>query len=385
MKKIISIIIVFLSTILISNLNINKVSADENIIKYSKSAVLIELETGKVLYEHNSYIKYEPASMTKMMTMKLVLDAVKSKRISMDDMITTSEYASKMGGSQIFLSPGEKMKVQDLFKSMVIASANDAAVSLAEAISGSEKFFVEQMNNEVKKLGLVNTNFSNATGLPTENHYSSSYDMAMIARSLLLAYEEEVIPYSSCYEDYIRKDTENPFWLVNTNKLIKHIDGIDGLKTGWTEGAGYCLTCTKKQDGMRLISVVMGSDTVIHRTEDTLALLNYGFNNFEVDVIYNKGDVIEVDSNLLLDPNKYHVVTSSSVYNIRNKNESKSKITTEVEIYEDRINNLHKKKIGILKTYVDGNLLTTTDLELIEDTKRTSFIKLLLKILESIF
>lgn len=232
MKKIISIIIVFLSTILICNLKINKVSADENIIKYSKSAVLIEVETGKVLYEHNSYIKYEPASMTKMMTMKLVLDAIKSKRISMDDMITTSEYASKMGGSQIFLSPGEKMKVQDLFKSMVIASANDAAVSLAEAISGSEKFFVEQMNNEVKKLGLVNTNFSNATGLPTENHYSSSYDMAMIARSLLLEYEEEVIPYSSCYEDYIRKDSENPFWLVNTNKLIKHIDGIDGLKTG---------------------------------------------------------------------------------------------------------------------------------------------------------
>lgn len=157
------------------------------------------------------------------------------------------------------------------------------------------------------------------------------------------------------------------------------------IKTGWTEGAGYCLTCTKKQDGMRLISVVMGSDTVIHRTEDTLALLNYGFNNFEVDVIYNKGDVIEVDSNLLLDPNKYHVVTSNSVYNIRHKNDSKSKITTEVEIYDDRINNLHKKKIGILKTYVDGNLLTTTDLELIEDTKKTSFINLLLKILESIF
>ncbi len=256
-------------------------SPDSNLINYAKSAILIEVETGEVLYEYNAHERLEPASMTKVMTMKLVLDAINAKRITYDQELTTSEHASLMGGTQIYLANGEKMKVRDLFKSMVIASANDAAVTLAEGISGSEDFFVNAMNDEVRKLGLKNTHYSNATGLPTENHYTSCYDMAMVARNLLVKYEDEIIPYTSTYEDYVRKDSDNPFWLVNTNKLIKHSEGVDGLKTGWTEKAGYCLTCTKKVNGMRLISVVMNADTVPHRSEDTLSLLNYCLANYK--------------------------------------------------------------------------------------------------------
>ena len=272
--------------------------ADEELVKYAKSAILIEVETGTILYEYNAHERYEPASMTKIMTMKLVLDALASKRIEKNQMLATSENAKSKGGTQIYLEVGEKMKVEDLFKAMVIASANDAATTLAEGISGSEQFFVSQMNNEVKKLGLKNTHFSNVTGLPTENHYSSSYDMAMIARNLLVKYENEIIPYTSKYEDYVREDSDKPFWLVNTNKLIKHAEGVDGLKTGWTESAGYCLTCTKKKDGMRLISVVMNADTVQHRSEDTLSLLNYGFATYEKMVIVPKNTEVKKDKNI---------------------------------------------------------------------------------------
>ena len=385
MKKILKYLIIVFITIFMFNISTKKVSAEENVIKYAKSGILIEVETGKVLYEHNAHLRYEPASMTKMMTMKLVLDAINSKRISFDDEISTSEYASKMGGSQIFLSPGEKMKVKDLFKSMVIASANDAAVCLAEAISGSDRYFVEHMNNEVKRLGLNNTHFTNVTGLPTDNHYSSSYDMAMIARDLLLNYENEVIPYTSCYEDYVRQDSDNPFWLVNTNKLIKHIDGIDGLKTGWTEKAGYCLTCTKKENGMRLISVVMNVDSVVHRTEDTLSLINYGFNKYETVILKNKGEKVTHETNLLLSPNEYQVITSNKVTLLKEKGKDIGEIKYEVELYNDRIKNLHSDNVGILKVYVDDNLIQEVGLDLDKIPKKVNIFELILTILSHIF
>lgn len=197
-----------------------------------KSAILMEVETKKVLYQFNPNEKRAPASMTKIMTMKLVLDAIKNNEFGMNDILTTSDYAASMGGSQIFLAPNEQMKVEDLFKSMVIASANDAAVVLAEKVSGSESNFASKMNHTAKLLGCKNTNFQNATGLPILNHYTTCYDLALIACSLLKDYEEIVIPYSSMYESYIRTDSNNPFWLVNTNKMLKGNSGVDGLKTG---------------------------------------------------------------------------------------------------------------------------------------------------------
>lgn len=383
-KGIVFVLILGFTTLSIINLNVRG-EPNESLIKYSKSAVLIEVETGEVLYEYNANERLEPASMTKVMTMKLILDAINSKRITYEQELTTSEYASQMGGTQIFLSVGEKMKVKDLFKSMVIASANDAAVCLAEGISGSEKFFVNAMNDEVKKLGLNNTHFNNVTGLPTDNHYASCYDMAMIARNLLLKYEDTIIPYTSTYEDYVRNDSEKPFWLVNTNKLIKHVEGIDGLKTGWTETAGYCLTCTKKENGMRLISVVMNADTVPHRTTDTLSLLNYGFANFEKVVIIGKGTSIQENNNILLNPNKYNIITSGNVSKIVKKNEKLDNPRLNIFIDEKSITELKQYNIGYVEVYINDKLIGKTQLELEEKPTKNSFISLFLDIMRQIF
>lgn len=386
MKKIFKVILCLVITMLFFNLSRKEqIMASDNIIKYAKSAILIEVETGTVLYEYNAHEKLEPASMTKIMTMKLVLDAISSKRISFDDFLTTSDAARSMGGTQIYLEVGEQMQVRDLFKSMVIASANDAAVCLVEGISGNEQFFVSQMNNEVKKLGLRNTNFSNATGLPTSNHYSSSYDMAMIARNLLVNYEDEIIPYTSTYEDYVRKDTAKPFWLVNTNKLIKHGEGIDGLKTGWTETAGYCLTCTKKVDGMRLLSVVMNCDSVSHRTIDTLSLLNYGFSNYEKRIIIPKNTKIENSNNILLNPSTYSIVTSSNIVKIIKKgtNIGKTDIKTTFDI--DRINNLDQFNIGKVQVFINNELIGESELEISKKLEKNSFFNVFKEILKSLF
>ena len=362
---------VFIGFLFLINLiivNTTFVKAEE-LVNDVKSAILMEVETGKVLYEYNSRERRVPASTTKVMSIKLVLDAVKSKRITMDQIITTSEHASSMGGSQIFLSVSEKMSVEDLFKSMVIASANDATVALAEAISGSEEFFVSLMNDECKKLGLKDTHFINSTGLPTSNHYTSCYDLAVISRSLLLEHEEEIIPVSSRYEDYIREGTDKRFWLVNTNKLLKQYNGIDGLKTGWTEDAGYCLVSTMKKDGMRLISVVMGGTTAKLRNKDTISLMNYGFSNYEKVIINKKNTVISVEEDLMIDPSVYHIVLSEDVSVVVSKSEKESvlkNIKQVININKDNIKKYNNELVGTIDTYLNDQLISSIDLKLEE-------------------
>lgn len=383
MKKILSIFLMLNLLICFSKVT-KPIKASEEIIKYAKSAILIEAESGEVLYEYHAHERKAPASMTKVMTMKLILDAIKTKRLTFSQVLTTSEYASSMGGSQIYLEVGEKMKVEDLFKSMVIASANDCAVVLSEAVSGSENFFVNQMNSEVKKLGLKNTHYANCTGLPVENHYTSAFDMAYIARSLLLNYEEEIIPYTSCYEDYVRQDTDRPFWLVNTNKLIKNVDYIDGLKTGWTEESGYCLTSTGKKDGMRLIAVVMDCDDVKKRTIDTMALLDYGFANYEKIEILKKGTIIEENSSLLFSPNNYKIKTSNSVVKVCPKNSNLKEIKVKVSINEKRINDLFQYEVGKAYVYVGEDLIGSTDLELEVPVQKVNFWNVLWSLLQKI-
>ncbi len=352
----------------------------------AKSAVLMEVETGRVLFEYNADERRAPASMTKIMTMKLVMDAIDNDTISMDEYLTTSSYASSMGGSQIFLAENEKMTVKDLFKSMVIASANDAAVVFAEKISGTESNFAKLMNHTAIKLGCKNTNFSNATGLPTDNHYTTAKDMGKIACDLLKNYEDDVIPYSSMYESYVREDSENPFWLVNTNKLVKQYPDIDGLKTGWIgEDSGYCVTATMKKNGMRLVSVVMGAETPEKRNIDTINILNYGFNNYIADLIYEKGTIIEIDSDVLISPSTYHVVTSSDVIYLHHKIYKLGNVRYEVEIDRSKIRNLAKEQIGIIKIYNDDKLIGSCDLELVETVKKASFFELLVTVFKSLF
>lgn len=210
MKKIF--ICIFLSCIML----LPNVKASENLAENAKSAIIIEPTTGKILFEKNSHEKHHPASMTKMMSMLLILEAIEDDIIKWDDMVTVSEEASSMGGSQILLETGEKMSVSDLFKGVAVASGNDAVVALAEKVAGTKEAFVKKMNKRAKELGLKDTNFKNPHGLDDANHYSSAYDMAMIAKEL--SKHEEIFKYTSIYEDYLRKGTDKEIWLVNTNK-----------------------------------------------------------------------------------------------------------------------------------------------------------------------
>lgn len=280
MKKLFG-VLVFISFIFVP-----VVKANEDMAPTAKSAILIEESTGKVLYNKNENEKLAPASMTKVMSMILIMEAIDNKQISLNDEITISENAASMGGSQLFLQPNSKAKVEDLLKGIAIASGNDAVVAMAEKLGGTESKFVDMMNKKAKDLGLKNTQFKNPHGLDAEGHYTSASDMAVMARELLK--HKNILDYTSIYEEYLTKSDGTKLWMVNTNKLVKFYEGVDGLKTGFTATAGYCLTATGMKNNMRLISVVMGEDTSANRSTDTVNLLNYGFNSYKLNTIINK-------------------------------------------------------------------------------------------------
>lgn len=276
---------------LFSLLFVPKVYAEENLLQGAKSGILIENSSGEVLYEKNKNERVSIASLTKMMVQIIVLENIEAGNIKWDDVVTASSNASGMGGTQIWLSTGEKMSVEDLFKGMSIASANDATVALAEFISGTEENFVKLMNDKVKELELKNTVFKNCTGLDQDGHFSTAEDLAIIARELLK--HEEIYRFSSVYEDYIRVNTPNKYWLVNTNKLVRFYEGADGLKTGFTDDAGYTMAVTAKRNNMRLIAIVLGEKESKVRNNETMNLLNYGFDNYKVELLKKKGEVIK--------------------------------------------------------------------------------------------
>lgn len=264
---------------ILSFLFITKVSALD-LTTYSKSAILIEPTTNTIIYELNKDERLAPASMTKLMTMLIIMESIDNNKISLDDMVNISSNAASMGGSQVFLEANSKLKVEQLLKGIAIASGNDAAVAMAEHIAGSTNEFVNMMNNKTKDLGLKNTHFVNVHGLDADNHYSTAYDMAMIARELLK--HDKILEYTSLYEDYLEKPDGTKTWLVNTNKLVRFYEGVDGLKTGYTSDAKYCLTSTAIKNNIRFITVVMGVDTSEHRSLDTTSMLNYGFANYKL-------------------------------------------------------------------------------------------------------
>ena len=283
MKKVLLIIMSFLCF----NLN---VLAEEDLAPTAKSAILVDNLSGKVLYEKNADEKLAPASMTKLASMLIVMEAIDNGSLKFEDKVTISEEAANMGGSQVFLQAGEVYTVHDLLKSVAIASGNDAVVALAEKVGGSVGGFVDMINKRLKELGATNTNFVNPHGLDAEGHYSTAKDMSIIARELLK--HEKILEFTSIYEEYLEKNDGSRIWLVNTNRLVRFYDGVDGLKTGFTKTAGYCLTATAKKDNFRLISVVMGEDTTENRSSDTVKLLNYGFNTFKINIIKTKGTVL---------------------------------------------------------------------------------------------
>ncbi|MDD5905096.1 MAG: D-alanyl-D-alanine carboxypeptidase [Clostridiales bacterium] len=242
----------------------------------SRAAILMEKETGEILYAQNEHEKLEPASVTKVMTMLLTMEAIDAGKLHYDDIVTVSANAAAMGGSQVYLKEGEQMTVEDMLKAVCVASGNDACVALAEHISGVTELFVEQMNNRAKELGMNDTHFVNCNGLTAEGHLTSAYDIAIMSRELLL-HHDDIHRFSTIWMDSIRG---GEFQLANTNKLIRFYDGATGLKTGFTSTAGYCISATAERDGMELIAVIMKGETADSRNTDAKALLNYGFSTY---------------------------------------------------------------------------------------------------------
>ena len=265
----------------------------------AKSAIIMEPTTGKVIFEKNSNERLEPASMTKIMTLLLTFEAIDNGKISLDDMVTISKRAADMGGSQMFLEAGSNIRLEEIIKGVSIASANDGAIALAEYIGGSVENFVDMMNKKAEDLGLSNTHFINPHGLHADNHYSSAYDMAIMASNLIN--HEKILNYTSIYEDYFNKPDGSRTWLVNTNKLVRFFKGVDGLKTGYTKEAGYCLTATAKKNNVRYITVVMGEPSSDIRSSETTNMLNYAFNSFKLNTILDKNQEL---GNIYIDKSK---------------------------------------------------------------------------------
>ena len=376
MKKILILLLLFISIPLV------KAEETEDLAPNAKSAIMIEASTGEILFQKNKDEKLAPASMTKMMSMLLIMEEIENGNLKWNEMITTSEKASSMGGSQIFLKVGEKMTVEDLLKGVAIASGNDAVVALAERISGSEEQFVKRMNIRAKDLGLKNTNFINATGLTADNHYSSAYDMSLIAKELVK--HEKILEFTSTYEDYLRKDTKSPFWLVNTNRLVRFKEGVDGLKTGFTDEAGYCLTATMKKDNMRLITVVMKEENTSKRSADTTKMLDYGFNIYMVQTILDEKTTIEKKKVELGKTLITEIVPKENITILNKKSDDQKNIT-----YKTNINKIIapvKKgdKVGTIDIIEDNNIISTIDATVKEDISKANILTIYLRNLKEI-
>lgn len=376
MKKILILILIFIF--------IPIVKADDitDLAPNASSAIMIEATTGEILFNKNENEKLAPASMTKMMSMLLIMEEIEKGILKWDEIITASTNASSMGGSQIFLEAGEKMTVQELVKGIAIASGNDATVAMAERISGSEEGFVKRMNERAKELGLKNTNFVTSTGLDADNHYSSAYDMALIARELVK--HEKILEFTGTYEDYLRKDSSSPFWLVNTNRLVRFYSGVDGLKTGFTSSAGYCLTATAKRDGMRLITVVMNEPDTNKRSADTTKMLDYGFNVYMVRNIIDEKTVIDTKEVELGKKLEVNIVSKETITILNKKSDQTRNITYEVDI--DKIVAPVKKgdKVGSINIIEEGNIISIVDATVKEDIEKVDFFALFIRNLQEV-
>ena len=359
----------------------NEVNNSNELGGNAKSAILIDASTGNILFEKNVHEKLAPASMTKMMSMLLVMEAIENKVINWNDIITVSENASGMGGSQILLETGEQMSVKDLFKGVAVASGNDAIVALAEATYGTTDEFVSAMNKKAKELGLKDTNFKNVHGLDEENHYSSAYDMSIIAKELVK--HEKVLEFTSIYEDYLRKGTDREFWLTNTNKLVRFLTGVDGLKTGYTPEAGFCLTATMKKNDMRLISVVMGEPSSTVRNAETTSLLNYGFAQYKSTTIVKKEQVITEVELPKSERLKIDVVPKEDVTILSKKTDELGKIAYDVKLDDITIKTKVNDLVGSLIIKEDGKKIKTIDLTIKNKIKRASILTLYKRYLEN--
>ncbi len=355
MKKIISILLCFL---MIMPLSVTAYAQNNTLTDSlsAKSVVLMEMSSGEILLSKNPDEKLPPASITKIMTMLLVMEALDSGKIKLDDIVTTSKNAASKGGSQIWLKEGEQMTVNEMLKATAIGSANDACTALGEHVAGGETEFVAMMNKRAKELGMNNTNFENPSGLDdtTENHYSTARDVAIMSCELMK--HEKIKEYTTVWMDSLRNgETE----LVNTNRLVRFYEGTTGVKTGTTSKAGYCVSASAKRDGMELVAVVLGSDNSTERFEDAKKLLNWGFANYtvyqptvdtslitNVNVLFGKGNII--------------APVTKEIKPILIKKGTEDKITQRVDICLDVEAPVEKgQKLGTVYFETDGKVIAS--------------------------
>ncbi|MCI8588584.1 MAG: D-alanyl-D-alanine carboxypeptidase [Bacilli bacterium] len=349
------------------------VKAETDITPNAKSALLIEASTGKVLYQKNAQEKVAIASLTKMMSQIIVLEQIEQGKIKWDDVVTASSNAAGYGGTQIYLQPGEKMTVEDLFKGVSMASANDAVVALAEFIAGSEDAFVKLMMEKAKELGLKNTNFVNPTGLDQEGHYSTAEDLGIIARELVNNHPK-ILEFSSMYEDYLRENTENKFWLVNTNKLIRFYDGADGLKTGFTDAAKYCMTVTAKRNNMRLIAIILGEEVSKVRNAETTALLDYGFQSYQAKTLKEKGIVVDKIQLERSNKKEIELILKDDIQILEQIGTTDKKYQEKIKLNNYQLPIKKGDVLGKLQIYDENKLVSEYDLIAKEDAKKQTLL-----------
>lgn len=341
----------------------------------AKSAILMEVNTGEILYEQNSDQRLPPASITKIMSLLLVMEAIDKGKLSTEDVITASEHAAGMGGSQIWLEPGEAMTVDDLLKASVIASANDAMVALAEAVSGSEEGFVLEMNKRAEELGMTNTHFVNATGLDAEGHISSAHDVAIMSAELIK--HDLIKNYSTVWMDTLRNGESE---LVNTNKLVRFYQGTTGLKTGTTSGAGYCLSATAEREGLELVAVVMSGETSADRFNGAKKMLDYGFANYEFASITS-----QIDQNTLSLKNGVLPEVKIDIpenFNILLKKSETKNVTSEVNLDKTLVAPIKKgDTVGTVDFYLNGEQIGQLNVIATESVAKLNFLTAFLWVL----
>ena len=325
----------------------------------AKSAILIDYDSGEVLFEQNPDEKVQVASIVKLMTILLTFEEIEAGNLSLDEMLTTTENASSMGGSQVFIDPFVDYSVEDMLKSVIVASANDASVALAEKISGTEEAFVKKMNQRAKELGLDDTVYVNASGLPEPGQYSTARDVAKLTKEVLKI--KDYFNYSTIWMDKLTHPSGRETEVVNTNKLIRYFKGCDGGKTGSTDEAGYCLTATAERGGMRLIAVVLGAKDATLRFNETSKLLTYGFANFENKQIISSGESL-IEAEILRSKVKTVPVYAAEDYYVVSRKGDGAQYTVTVEIDEKICAPLASgEKVGTVSISKDGVIIKTID------------------------
>jgi len=349
----------------------------------AKSAILMEAKSGRILYEKNSHEELPPASITKIMTLLLTMEAIDEGRAKLDDVVSTSEHASSMGGSQIWLEPGEEMTLKEMIKAIAIVSANDACVAVAEYLYGTQEAFVDAMNKKAKELGMKDTYFVNTNGLPPtdpemKGNYTSAHDVALMSRELINNYPQ-VLEYTKVWIDYLR---DGDSFLRNTNNLVRFYNGADGLKTGYTSEAGYCVSATAQREGLRFISVVMQEDNSKVRFNEAGKLLSYGFNIYRSIKVIKKGEVAIDQIEVYKGKEPMIKAVAKEDLNAAVIRGNEDKLTKQIVIKDDLMAPLKAgDKVGEIRVLANDKVIAKTDLVSNRDVEKGNIIQIIIQLL----